>query len=163
MPVNVDCKSDVEEFFVQRLIIFLANDYKKEVLEACATNNPCVDLCDYLQRVKVTSTIEDATLVENANRVLRILKEDVTTNVSFDLFVLDAEKDLYNAVRKVEFAGDYKVYLNNLIEINSVVTKFFDDVLVMDKDEKIKNNRLALLKELKNKYIMLTDFSKLSF
>ena len=42
------------------------------------------------------------------------------------------------------------------------MTKFFDDVLVMDKDEKIKNNRLALLNELKNKYIMLTDFSKLN-
>ena len=33
---------------------------------------------------------------------------------------------------------------------------------IMDKDEKIKNNRLALLNELKNKYIMLTDFSKLN-
>ena len=32
----------------------------------------------------------------------------------------------------------------------------------MDKDEKVKNNRLALLNELKNKYIMLTDFSKLN-
>ena len=40
--------------------------------------------------------------------------------------------------------------------------KFFDDVLVMDKDEKVKNNRLALLNELKNKYIMLTDFTKIS-
>ena len=52
--------------------------------------------------------------------------------------------------------------LKNLININDTVTKFFDDVLVMDKDEKIKNNRLALLNELKNKYIMLTDFSKLN-
>ena len=36
LPIEADCKSDVEEFFIQRLIIFLANDYKKEVLEACA-------------------------------------------------------------------------------------------------------------------------------
>ena len=78
------------------------------------------------------------------------------------MFVLDAEKVLYNEVQKINYAGNYNDYLQALITINPVVTKFFDDVLVMDKDEKIKNNRLALLNELKNKYIMLTDFSKLS-
>ena len=162
LPVNVNCKADVEEFFVQRLIIFLANDYKKEVLEACSTKNPCIDLCDYLERVKVASKIADAKLVENANRILRILKEDVQNEINVTLFTLDAEKNLYDAVSKIKFSGNYEEFLSALIAINPVVTKFFDDVLVMDKDDKIKNNRLALLKELKNKYIMLTDFSKLN-
>lgn len=162
LPVKADCKSDVEEFFVQRLIIFLNNDYKKDVLEACASKNPCEDLCDYFERVKVVSKLNDAKLLENANRVLRILKEDVTVSVDTSLFSFDAEKDLHSAVEKISFTGDYNKYLADLVEINPVVTKFFDDVLVMDKDEKIKNNRLALLNELKNKYIMLTDFSKLN-
>ena len=162
LPVKADCKSDVEEFFVQRLIIFLNNDYRKDVLEACASKNPCEDLCDYFERVKVVSQLNDAKLLENANRVLRILKEDVTVSVDTSLFSFDAEKALYSAVEKISYAGDYNKYLADLVEINPVVTKFFDDVLVMDKDEKIKNNRLALLNELKNKYIMLTDFSKLN-
>ena len=162
LPVKSDCKADVEEFFVQRLIIFLANDYKKEVLEACSGINPCVDLCDYLERVKTVSTINDSKLVENANRVLRILKETVNTEIKESLFNLDAEKVLYSEVSKIAFAGDYNKFLQDLISINPVVTKFFDDVLVMDKDENVKNNRLALLNVLKNKYIMLTDFSKLS-
>lgn len=162
LPVKADCKSDVEEFFVQRLIIFLNNDYKKDVLEACASKNPCIDLCDYFERVKVVSQLNDAKLLENANRVLRILKEDVTVSVDPSLFSFDAEKTLHSAVEKISFTGDYNKYLSDLVEINPVVTKFFDDVLVMDKDEKIKNNRLALLNELKNKYIMLTDFSKLN-
>ena len=161
LPIKADCKSDIEEFFTQRLIIFLANDYKKEILEACATKNPCVDLCDYLERVKVTSTITDSKLVENANRVLRILKEEVNVEINSSLFTLEAEKALYEAVSGIEF-NNYTEHLQNLIKINNTVTKFFDDVLVMDKDEKIKNNRLALLNELKNKYIMLTDFSKLN-
>ena len=63
---------------------------------------------------------------------------------------------------KINFLGNYNDYLQTLIAVNPTVTKFFDDVLVMDKDEKVKNNRLALLNELKNKYIMLTDFSKLN-
>ena len=82
--------------------------------------------------------------------------------VNPSLFTLDAEKALYNAVSAISFNGNYAEHLKNLININDTVTKFFDDVLVMDKDEKVKNNRLALLNELKNKYIILTDFSKLN-
>ena len=160
LPVQADVKADVEEFFVQRLIIFLNNDYSKNVLEACSSVNPCKDLCDYVERVKAVSGEVDEKLLENANRVLRILKEEVG-NVDEDLFTLDAEKDLYKAVQGIKFDGDYKKYLADLTQINPVVTKFFDDVLVMDKDEKVKNNRLALLNTLKNKYIILTDFSKL--
>ena len=160
LPVQADVKADVEEFFVQRLIIFLNNDYSKNVLEACSSVNPCKDLCDYVERVKAVSGGVDEKLLENANRVLRILKEEVG-NVDEDLFTLDAEKDLYKAVQGIKFDGDYKKYLADLTQINPVVTKFFDDVLVMDKDEKVKNNRLALLNTLKNKYIILTDFSKL--
>lgn len=160
LPVQADVKADVEEFFVQRLIIFLNNDYSKNVLEACSSVNPCKDLCDYVERVKAVSGGVDEKLLENANRVLRILKEEVG-NVDENLFTLDAEKDLYKAVLGIKFDGDYKKYLADLTQINPVVTKFFDDVLVMDKDEKVKNNRLALLNTLKNKYIILTDFSKL--
>ncbi len=160
LPVQANVKADVEEFFVQRLIIFLNSDYSKNVLEACSSVNPCKDLCDYVERVKAVSGGVDEKLLENANRVLRILKEE-TDNVDESLFALDAEKDLYKAVQEIKFSGDYRKYLADLTQINPVVTKFFDDVLVMDKDEKVKNNRLALLNTLKNKYIILTDFSKL--
>ncbi len=160
LPIRADVKKDVEEFFVQRAIIFLNNDYPKTALEACAQNNPCADFCDYVKRVEVIAGGVDEKLVENANRVLRILKEDAG-EVRPELFVQNAEKDLYQAVQAISFNGDYAKYLTNLTEINPVVTKFFDDVLVMDKDENIKNNRLALLKSLKNKYIILTDFSQM--
>ena len=161
LPVKADVKKDVEEFFVQRLIIFLNNEYSKNVLEACAEINPCKDLCDYLKRVKAVSSGVDEKLAENANRVLRILKDEVKQDVNEALFKEPAEKDLYKAVQSLNFNGDYKEYLESLTAVNPVVTKFFDDVLVMDKDEEIKNNRLALLNSLKNKYIILTDFSKL--
>ena len=160
LPVKADVKKDVEEFFVQRLIIFLNSDYSKNILEACSSINPCTDLADYLKRVKAVSGGVDEKLIENANRVLRILKEEAG-EVKPELFVEDAEKALYQAVQSVSFDGNYAKYLKDLTKINPAVTKFFDDVLVMDKDEKIKNNRLALLKSLKNKYIILTDFSKL--
>lgn len=154
LPIQKDVKKDVEEFFTQRAIILLNGEYSKNVLEACASKNPCSDFCDYVERVKTISNGIDEKLVENSNRVLRILKEE-TGLVDESLFVEDAEKALYKAIQGVEFNGDYAKYLSDLTTINPVVTKFFDDVLVMDKDEKIKNNRLALLNTLKNKYIIL--------
>ena len=162
LPVSADVKADVEDFFVQRLIIFLNSAYSKNVLEACSANNPCKDLNDYLLRVKAIGENDiDSKLLENANRVLRILKDEPASSVNESLFVEQAEKDLFQAIQGVNYSGDYNKYLNDLILINPVVTKFFDDVLVMDKDVNIKNNRISLLNSLKNKYIILTDFAKL--
>ena len=162
LPIKAEVKDDIIEFFEQRLVIFLNNDYSKNILEAALNVNdgPCSDLSDYTKRIKATSGHIDEKLIENANRVLRILKEK-TGNVNESLFIEQAEKDLFNAILSINFDGDYSKYLADLTNINPVVTKFFDDVLVMDKDENIKNNRLALLNTLKNKYIILTDFSKL--
>lgn len=158
LPVKADVKKDIEEFFTQRAIILLNADYPKNILEACSNN--INDFCDYVERVKALSNGVDEKLLENANRVLRILKEEVG-EVNPELFIESAEKNLYNAIQSVIFSGNYIEYLEQLSEINPVVTKFFDDVLVMDKDEKIKNNRLALLNTLKNKYIILADFARL--
>ena len=161
LPVKADVQEDVEEFFVQRLIIFLNSEYSKNVLEACAGINPCKNLTDYLQRVKAVSALNDEKLLENANRVIRIIKDEVDSVVDETLFSEQAETELYKAVKNIEFSGDYAKYLSDLISINPAVTKFFDDVLVMDKDERVKNNRLALLTILKTKYETLTDFAKL--
>ena len=162
LPIKSDVKADIEEFFTQRLIIFLNDKYKKEILEACLVQNPCHNLCDYLKRVEAVSGMLDEKLVENANRVSRILKEEVNMPVNTALFTFEAETNLHSEIQKITFNGDYKEYLKALTGLNSAVTKFFEDVLVMDNDEKIKNNRLALLNELKNKYIILTDFSKIN-
>ncbi len=154
--------SEVTEFIVQRMIIFLGDKYSKEVLEACASNrNPLTDILDYLKRVESVSNLDNPQLNENAIRVLRILKEDSKKSVDKELFKLPAENMLLEQIQSVNFDGDYQKYLESLININPSVTKFFEDVLVMDNDEKIKENRLALLTILKKKYENLTDFSKL--
>ena len=154
--------NEVTEFIVQRMIIFLNDKYSKEVLEACASNkNPLEDIDDYLKRVEVVSKLDNPQLNENANRVIRILREDCDKNIDKSLFKLPAENMLLEQINTVEETDDYNKYLNSLIAINPSVEKFFNDVLVMDKDEKVKENRLALLTLLKKKYQNLTDFSKL--
>ncbi len=162
LPVQKDCANEINEFLIQRLIIFLSENYKKNVLEACASNkNPLEDLSDYLERVKAVQNLDNQALLESANRVIRILKEECTSTVNPALFKEDAESMLYEKVRGVNKTSDYKTYLNILQDINPVVEKFFEVVLVNDNDEKIKENRRALVALLKSKYELLTDFSKL--
>ena len=161
LPVQRDCANEVNEFFVQRMIIFLADKYNKNVLEACSKKNPLKDIADYVQRVQVVSEMNSPQLNENANRVIRILKDSTGENVNEKYFVEPIEKILYNAINNIDENVNYNKYLEELESLNSTVSKFFEDVLVMDKDENVKNNRIALLSLLKGKYEHLTDFSKI--
>lgn len=161
LPVQRDCADEVNEFFVQRMIIFLADKYNKNILEACSKKNPLKDIADYVQRVQVVSEMNSPQLNENANRVIRILKDSTGENVNEKYFVEPIEKILYNAINNIDENVNYNKYLEELESLNSTVSKFFEDVLVMDKDENVKNNRIALLSLLKGKYEHLTDFSKI--
>ncbi len=161
LPVQVDCQKDVEEFFVQRLVIFLADNYKKDVLESCLNNNPLSNLSDYMARVNAIAKLDNPMMIENANRIIRILKDASIDNIDESLFVDDAEKKLYDCMKEVSFTNDYDDYIKQLIGLNAQIDNFFEKVLVMDKDEKIKNNRIGLLTALKKDYDKIADFSKL--
>lgn len=161
LPVQVDCQKDVEEFFVQRLVIFLADNYKKDVLESCLNNNPLSNLSDYMARVNAIAKLDNPMMIENANRIIRILKDASIDNIDESLFVDDAEKKLYDCMKEVSFTNDYDNYIKQLIGLNAQIDNFFEKVLVMDKDEKIKNNRIGLLTALKKDYDRIADFSKL--
>jgi len=123
--------------------------------------NPLSDLADYVKRVETVQNLNSPALLENANRVIRILKENSSDAVNPAWFKEPVEKTLFDEISKIISKADYGVYLTELESLNPTVTKFFNDVLVMDKDENVKKNRLALLTLLKNKYEYLTDFSRL--
>ncbi len=156
-----DVADEIYDFFIQRLIIFLSDKYSKNVLEACASNkNPLTDLADYIKRVEAVAKLDNPAVLESANRVLRILKSDSEKSVDKSLFKEPAEEQLFNQIATVN-STDYETYLNQIVAINPSVEKFFNDVLVMDKCENVKENRLALLTLLKSKYTHIADFSKL--
>ena len=161
LPVQRDCADEVNEFFIQRMIILLNEKYNKNVLEACSMKNPLTDISNYVERVEIVKNLNSPQLMENANRVIRILKNASSENVDEKYFVEPIEKTLFNEISEIDENVDYKLYLEKLENLNPTVTKFFEDVLVMDKDENVKNNRIALLTTLRKKYEHLTDFSKL--
>ena len=97
---------------------------------------------------------------EAANRIIRIIKDSKINTVNEKLFKEDAEKSLYNALLTVK-SEDYKNLFTELVAISDKIEKFFEDVLVMDKDEAVKNNRINLLGNIKTKFEKIADFSKI--
>lgn len=94
--------------------------------------------------------------------------EDVQAAVEADLLAEQVEKNLgkdYEAaaakVDKEIAAQDYAGAIATLSQLAAPIDAFFDGVMVMDKDEKIKNNRLGLLKLVDNLVCQVADFSKI--
>lgn len=94
--------------------------------------------------------------------------EDVQAAVEAGLLAEQVEKDLYKAyedaaskVEKEIAAQDYAGAIATLSQLAAPIDAFFDGVMVMDKDEKIKNNRLGLLRLVDNLICQVADFSKI--
>ncbi len=102
-------------------------------------------------------------------RVNNIIPKTDTPQVDEALFVAEEEKVLHSSfywielhVREMVTEGKYLEALLAFSEIVTPVNNFFDKVLVMDKKEEIKQNRLALLKAIWAVALTMADFSKLS-
>lgn len=94
--------------------------------------------------------------------------ENVQAAVEAGLLAEQVEKDLCKAyeavaskVEKEVAAQDYAGAIATLSQLAAPIDAFFDGVMVMDKDEKIKNNRLGLLKLVDNLICQVADFSKI--
>ncbi len=174
LPVQITDKKKlfetVKSFMEQRLIIMLSDKYKHDILEACISEKDVLaDLKDLIIRLNIVSDIVTkdnySQFHESINRIIRLIKtENDFTDIKEDLFVIQAEKDLYNAARNInENILDYNQLEEKLVKIIPFIKEFFDKVLVMDKDENIKRNRLNLLYSIKQKFAKLADFSKIVF
>lgn len=94
--------------------------------------------------------------------------EDVQAAVEADLLAEQVEKNLGKAYKAADAkvdkeiaAQDYAGAIATLSQLAAPIDAFFDGVMVMDKDEKIKNNRLGLLKLVDNLVCQVADFSKI--
>ena len=120
-------------------------------------------LNEYVNGEKAAEMIQAATRVNNLSS-----KAETTVPVNESLFKEEAEKELYAVVKRLDteiipltVRYDYAGALNILSGLNAPVNKFFDDVMVMDKDEAVKNNRMSLLCLVKDLVNCVGDLSKL--
>ncbi len=87
------------------------------------------------------------------------MKAEVNEPVNPVLFKNDVEAALLDKINDIK-SLTYETLYSGLKEVSPYVERFFDNVLVMDKDENIKINRMAMLSMLKV-INMIADFSAL--
>lgn len=172
LPVKADDEKvlfdKIYDFFVQRLTILLSDTYKNDVMNACIANNDVLaDLKGFTKRANAVVKILEkpcfAELNEAAGRIIRIIKgKEINENPDENIFKESCENDLYNCIKAVDEKAEAEKVADELAKCTPAITAFFDKVLVMDKDEAVKNNRLKLLTFAKSKFDAICDFSKLS-
>jgi len=160
---------ELEEFFKQRVVNYLAERYPKELVIAVTETQSGFDIVKILQTVEELGAIlqnEEVKLVREAYRRVRkiISKISETYEVNPELFNLPEEKELYKALVELEeIFEDLNVEqkVKKLTQFKETVDKFFDRVMVMDKEEKIRKNRIALLQRVKRLFERIANFEKL--
>jgi glycyl-tRNA synthetase beta chain len=175
---NDDVAADVYGFIIDRLRrYFLDRDpgLKTETFDAVMVRQPS-SLLDFDRRLAAVQTfahLEQAESLAAANKrianILRKAGDPSGLSVKKKLLQVDAELALFSALESAQekvaplFAvRSYAEALNELADLRDPVDRFFDDVMVMVEDESIRNNRLALLGELRSLFLDVADISRLS-
>ena len=175
--VDDEMKAEILEFMRQRLHGQLREkgyDYELVTLGLSVAGNvpyQAMKLIETLNRVKSEEWFTG--LAGSALRVKNILQKNAgeVQGVKPDesLMTVDAERELYAEVMRLEASVheavssyDWEGLTKMLAELSPVVGKFFDDVMVMDKDGKVRANRLAILTECRKLFLEAGDLSILS-
>ena len=130
------------------------------------------DACDALTRIQSLTAIrqEDAfsVLAASYKRIRNILKDNQETTVTAELFESEAERQLFAVFQSVqgemqkELAGkNYASALRAMLQMKEPIDRFFDDVMVMAEDQKVRTNRLNLLTAIGNLILQVADISKI--
>lgn len=178
MPAAVNATKVVNEVF-DFIMTRLRAEYEGggftpqqvEAVMACRPTRP-LDFDMRIRAVKAFSGLPEAESLAAANkRIANILKKTESgTGVEVNAALLKepAEKALYESIQEVLpeveplcAAGDYEAALKKLASLREPVDRFFDSVLVMAEDAKLKANRLALLQVLNNLFTRIADISHL--
>ena len=163
--------SQVEEFFTLRLKnIFLDREVPHHVIDLLLSNNELsvADAEGLVNALLANRIDENVELVQAYTRMYNLVKDVEYTGVNSDLLKEDAEKELFEAASKASEAssaaweaGDYDAVVAVPATLVPAINKFFEDVMVMDKDEAIKANRLQLVRLAYSVMAIIGDISAL--
>lgn len=163
-------KDHVKEFFLAR-VSFLAKDrsVERDVVDAVTFNG-----LGRLHQLFMKATLLEAKrkdegfkeTQEALVRVMNLAKKAEDKDVQALLFENETETALYQTLLEVRAPFKAKIdeelyaeAINDLSQLTPVISQFFDKTMVMVDDEKVKNNRLALLCQIKVLVDALGDFT----
>ena len=167
-----EVQRDVLEFFRVRFVNLLADRFPADAVDAVVALS-FDDLVQASSKIAALSEFRKrddfGPLAVAFKRVCNIVKDGVDTPVAQDLFEDPAEEELYWALHAVSgqvagavASGDYLAALSEIATLKKGVDLFFEKVMVMSEDEKVRGNRLALLTGIARLFGQLADFARLS-
>lgn len=165
---KVEVFDDIYEFFKQRIInVFTDKGYKKDIVNAVVNVNfdNLVELEHKVQTLeKVSIEPEFNEIINLLKRIENIIKDSKNSEINKELLKDEAEIALVNFAEEFNLKAqtelsnnNYEKYFKDILSGKTIINNFFESVMVMDKDEMIKNNRIAILKSLDNAFKQVAD------
>ncbi|RDY23954.1 glycine--tRNA ligase subunit beta [Romboutsia maritimum] len=166
--------SQIIEFFRERIKnLFRELGIRYDVIDAVLSSD-INDISDmHLRAVELNKWLQKDELVEMLtafNRVSTLAQKSNSIKVDETLLKEKAEVDLYNEFKKIQSKVElllkdkmYSDALDAFASLRPLVDNMFDTVMVMDKDESIKNNRLGLLRQIYDTMLKICDLSKIVY
>ncbi|PYQ30611.1 MAG: glycine--tRNA ligase subunit beta [Acidobacteria bacterium] len=160
VPESAAARTDLVAFFAERIATILeasawqfAYDEIRAVMESGWLNIPLTDLVDRISALKAIRDEADfLSLLDSVKRITNITQDHDSTRVDASLFDSDIERRLNELADLVssqiaDFASErrYREALQSFAALAPELEKFFDDVMVMVDDERVRANRKSLL------------------
>lgn len=165
--------SDVMEFFRQRIRnIFLEKGLRYDLIDAVLSSGFEVVIDAYNRAESLSRVIDNpafSRLMIAYNRTANLAKKAPDKGeVEPGLWEHPAEKELHEAYKQISeevaeglSAQNYEGVLEQLPRMQDPVDRFFDQVMVMVDNDKVRNNRLNLLREIRDLFHRFADFGKI--
>jgi glycyl-tRNA synthetase beta chain len=166
-------KEEVLQFFQQRLENILQEEKHFSYDVIAAVLGAGWDLpVETLRRAEAVQSFREepafGSLITAFTRAANLAQKATVTGIDPELFQEEVERELYGSLetagrvaeKKLE-AKDYRGVLQAIAALREPIDDFFDGVLVMAQDEKLKQNRLSLLKGIVDLTLRVADLSQL--
>jgi len=173
--------ADIYDFIIDRLRAYLRDQsvagkpFTSAEIDAVLSQAPAQinDIIERLTAVREFNALSEAAQLAAANkRISNILKKTtiaIPATCSKKLLQIPAEATLYQALEAITptLTAAYEkrqfvVLLKTLVALSAPIDQFFADVMVMDPNPELRDNRLALLQQLHQKMNLVADLGKLA-
>ena len=177
-PFKGKAQTDLEMFFTERMrSYFQERGYSTNEVEAVLSLNPVAIalIPKQLEAVRAFSALPEAASLAAANkRIANILRQAESKGESFagadasalkepaEISLFEALQTACRSAKPLFDSGDFAGYLKAFASLKSPVDSFFDAVMVMTDDKKLRENRLALLTDMRKAMNRFSDISKLA-
>ncbi len=166
-----DIKNYCLAFFSNRLqYIYEREGYRYDLVKAALSADADNFYHSYL-RLKALDSLKNSAHFEPmiliAKRVNNILRDQPSYRINPEIFFEKAEKELYTTYSIIKknvlpliSRGDFLQAQRFIFRMRSTIDNFFDKVLVMTEENRIRRNRLALLQGISKLFLQVADYSQ---